>query len=429
MEGLDRLTARLAEPAFFLTPQFTELMTYLRHHSPVHRCQPWPDRGFWAITRHADMKAVYEQPELFSNEAAGNIIPADPDFHSTDRAAMGFGTLLTNTDPPAHGAIRRIYSRALSGPAVAKLDGLCQSVVDEILDEVRDRPTFDFVMDAAAHLPARLICRMIGVPRQDWDFITRYANSFASFADPMLQLGDSPGETFRIAMTETFDYIGKLVAERRNDPRDDFATLSAQAQIDGEPVSHAIAAWNCWALLAAGFETSRNVIVGGLHALIQHPDQFKLLRTEPKLMHQAIDEMVRWSMPTTANLRVATADTVIGAQRIAQGDWLALFIESANRDEAVFNDPFRFDITRRPNPYLSFGHGVHNCIGRMVALLEVRVMLRTLIDQTERIELAGPLTYTASTIAKGIKTMPISVRWKEPGMRDGRSRSTAEALI
>ena len=169
------LAARLADPAFFLTPEFTALMGDMRLNAPVHWCQAWPERGFWAVTRHADMKSVLEQPLLFSNEAAGNIIPADPNFHRHDREAQGFGVMPTNTDPPRHGELRRVFARHFSGPQVAKHQALCQAVVDEILDELGSRTRFDFVMEVAAHLPARLICRLLGVQRADWPMITRYA--------------------------------------------------------------------------------------------------------------------------------------------------------------------------------------------------------------------------------------------------------------
>ena len=412
MENLDALTARLADPAFFLEPEFTEVMTWLRHHSPVHWCQPWPERGFWAVTRYADIKGIYERPEIFSNEAAGNIIPADPTLYLRDRDAMGFRLMTANTDPPRHGELRRVYSRYFSGPQVAKLEGLCQAIVDEILDEVADRETFDFVNDVAAHLPARLICRLLGVPREDWPYVFKYTNSFACFADPDCQLGDTPGETFWIAMQTTFDYISALVEKRRAAPEDDLCSLAATAEINGELLPYPEAAWNSWAVLAAGFETSRNAITGGLLALIQHPDQMEALKAEPKLLAPAVDEMIRWSIPSTANLRVAMEDSEIAGQAVAKGDWVVLFQESANRDETVFADPFHFDISRRPNPHLGFGHGIHNCLGRMLAMLEVRVMIRTMLARTERIEVIGPLDRTSSTIAKGLSRMPVRVAWR-----------------
>lgn len=414
IDDIDRLTARLADPAFFLEPDFTALLRHLRDRSPVHWCQAWPQRGFWAITRHADVRWALEHPELLSSEAAGNIIPADPELHRQDRGAMGFGVMLTNTDPPNHARLRRIYSRFFSGPQVAKLEGQCQQIVDEILAELDGRDRFDFVADVAAPLPARLICRLLGVPRDDWPFIFRYANSFASFADPALQLGETPGETFMIAMRTTFDYVSDLVAQRRAEPRDDLCSMAALATAEGEPLSHAEAAWNAWAILAAGFETSRNAISGGLLALIEHPDQADTLRGEPGLLTTAVEEMFRWSNPATAILRVARADIEIAGQPIVRGDWLALFMESANRDERVFDDPYRFDIRRRRNPHLSFGFGIHNCIGRMLAGLEVRVMIRTILERAGRIELDGSLERGASTIAKGLVRMPVRVAWTAP---------------
>lgn len=410
-DDLDAATARLADPTFFLDPQFPRILSRLRRDSPVHWCQPWPHRGFWAVMRYDDIKSVLDQPLLFSSEAAGNIIPADPDFHIGDREAMGFNAMPTNTDPPKHGEVRRLFARYFAGPSIAKLEGRTQAVVDGILDEVRDQPDCNFVLDVAAHVPARLICEVLGVPEEDWPLITRYANSFASFADPALQLGDTPADTFRIAMTTLFEYIGDLVEQRRKAPRDDFASIVAAARWQDAALSQRDAAWWAFSILAAGFETSRNIIAGGVLALIECPDQWAILKGDPKLLPRAIDEMVRWTTPATAILRVATADCEIAGQPIRAGDWVTNWLDSANRDESVFDEPYVFDVTRRRAPSLAFGHGPHNCIGRMLALLEAKVVVRTLLDRTDRLELTGPLSYAASTIAKGPKVMPVRFHW------------------
>ncbi len=407
------LTRRLADPGFFLTKDFHVLLRALRQQSPVHWCQPWPQRGFWALTRQAEMKVVAEQPILFSNETAGNIIPADPDAFRHNREAQGYGAVMSNVDPPRHTSLRGVYSRFFSGPRIAKLEEMCQSLADEILDEIGERDTFDYVMDVAAHLPARLICRLLGVPANDWPFITRYANSFACFTDPALQLGSTPAETFLIAKDKTFGYVEELVRQRRSTPEDDLASMAATAQVEGAPLGDYEAAWIAWSLLAAGFETSRNVIAGGLLALVEHPEQFEKLRADSNLIHTAIHEMVRWTCPATGLLRVATHDTELGGQAILKGDWVVMFLDSANRDEAVFPDPDRFDISRVPNPYLSFGHGIHSCIGRMLALLETKVMLRTTIERFDEVNIDGPLEWSASTIAKGVKRMPVTVRRRD----------------
>lgn len=404
------LTRRLADPAFFLTQDFHSLLRTLRRHAPVHWCQPWPQRGFWAVTRQVDMKTIADQPMLYSNEIAGNIIPADPEAFRHYREEQGYGAVLSNVDPPRHTALRGVYSRFFLGPRIAKHENLCQSLTDQILDELDGRDEFDFVMDVAAHLPARLICRLLGVPAEDWPYLTRYANSFASFSDPALQLGATPADTFRIAKDKTFAYVEELVDRRRGTPEDDLASMAAAAEVEGAPLGRRDAAWIAWSLLAAGFETSRNIMSGGVLALIQHPDQEKLLRADPNLLQGAVDEMVRWTTPATGLLRVATADTELGGQAIAAHDWLVMFLDSANMDEAVFSRPDRFDIRRRPNPYLSFGHGIHNCIGRMLALLEARVMIRTMIARFDSVSIAGPLEWSASSIAKGVKRLPVRVQ-------------------
>jgi cytochrome P450 len=412
VERVQELANRLADPALYVTAEFAELMTYLRRHSPVHWCQTWPDRGLWAVTRHRDIAAVFDQPNLYSSEARGNIIPPFPELITGDGPAMGANLLLTNTDPPKHAPMRKVYTKALTGPAVAKLEGLCQAVVDEILAAVRERTTLDFVMDIAAALPSRMIFRLIGVPEEDWEFNYKYLNSVALFTHPDYQLGPTPGDTFRIGLQKTLQYVDELITERRRQPRDDFASIAATAEIDGEPIPHEMATWSLWGLLLGGFETSRNAIAGGLHALLTHPEQMQRLKSQPSLLVSAVQEILRWVTPATGILRVAAQQTLLGGQTICKGDWVLLFLAAANRDETVFRDPLRFDVARSPNPYLTFGHGIHNCIGRMLAMLEVKVMIRTLLERTEQIELAGPVSYSASTIAKGLEHMPVSIRWR-----------------
>jgi cytochrome P450 len=267
-------------------------------------------------------------------------------------------------------------------------------------------------MDIAAALPSRMIFRLIGVPEEDWEFNYKYLNSVALFTHPAYQLGPTPGDTFRIGLQKTLQYVDELITERRRQPRDDFASIAATAEIDGEPIPHEMATWSLWGLLLGGFETSRNAIAGGLHALLTHPEQMQRLKSQPSLLVSAVQEILRWVTPATGILRVAAQQTLLGGQTIRKGDWVLLFLAAANRDEAVFRDPFRFDVARHPNPYLTFGHGIHNCIGRMLAMLEVKVMIRTLLERTEQIELAGPVSYSASTIAKGLEHMPVSIRWR-----------------
>ena len=297
------MTSRFADPDFFLDRRFPEVLAHLRAHSPVNWCQARESLGFWAIARYEGIEQVFAQPLVFSSAVAGNIIPANPDFHRADREAMGFDAMPTNTGPPKHGEVWRLFARHLSGFAVAKLELLTQRIFDEILDEVRPRGDCNFVLDVAAHLPARLICEVLGVPREDWPMISDYANSFASFTDPDLQPAPTPADTFRLAVDSLFSYISDRVEQRRAAPQDDFASIAACAEWNGAPLQ------------------------------------------------------------------------------------------------------------RRRVPSLAFCHGPHNCIGRMLALLEVKVVTQTLLARTDRIELIGPVSYIASTIARGPKYMPVRIHW------------------
>lgn len=419
MTDLDVRMKRLIDPAFFLTREYHALLTYLREHEPVCWFDPWPDRGAWAVTRYADIKSVKERSEVFSNEIAGNIIPADPDAHKHNRAEQGFGVVIGFADGQRHKDLRGVFARYFSGPQVLKHERTCQAIVDDILADVARQPVFDFVMDAATHLPARLICQMLGVPEEDWPLVTKYVNAFACYNDPEYQLGSSTAETFRIAVDNSFNIIAALVQQRRSDPKDDLCSLAVKSTIAGEPLTDLEASWGCWGVLIGGFETSRNIVSGGLLALIQNPSELQKLRDDPKLIQSAVDEILRWTTPGSVTIRVAREDAMVGDKLVRAGDWLLMFLDSANRDGSVFEDPFTFDVTRRPNPYLSFGAGVHNCLGRMLAMLEARIMLTSVLERTRGMEIAGPLEFTASTVAKGIKRMPVRFTWREDAMTQG----------
>jgi cholest-4-en-3-one 26-monooxygenase len=407
MNDIAELAARLHDPLFFVSDSFPPLLRQLRQEHPVYWTQAWPDRGFWSVTRHRDIREVLLKPTLFSSQEMTSLIPADPHMYDDPaaRAAAGIGFVPPFMDPPRHDVVRRPFVMPFAAKTVARLADESQAICDRLIDDILDRGECEFAREVAARLPMHLICGLLGVPREDWDHVGKYVNSFICNTEPDYQLGATPAETIAIATREQFDYVRTLVADRRANPRNDLTTLAAFA-----PISEEECLWWCWAILIAGVETTRNVITGGLLALIENPGEMARLRANPAGARDTAEELARWTSPVPAVMRVATEDTAIAGQPIGKGDWVVTWLASANRDDNVFADPYRLDLARRPNPHLAFGYGTHICLGRNIALLEVRQIIQTVLRRLDRIELAGPVEWTSSVMATGVKALPIRFR-------------------
>jgi cholest-4-en-3-one 26-monooxygenase len=248
MENFEELATRLRNPAFFLSSDFAPLLRHLRNESPVHWTQAWPDRGFWSVTRHRDIRDVLLKPTLFSSQAYGSLMPADPHMYDTPeaKADAAFGLIPTYTDPPRHDAVRRPFIKPFSPAGIAKLEQTCQRLCEELIDEMLPKGECDFVAEVAGKLPMHIICLMLGVPREDWDYVGKYVNSFVCNTEPEFQLGATPAETIQIAQRKQFEYVKSLVEERRARPRDDLTTLAAFAEVEGKPIDPEETFWSCW---------------------------------------------------------------------------------------------------------------------------------------------------------------------------------------
>jgi cytochrome P450 len=401
--------ARLADPAFFTHPSFHPTLAKLRREDPVHWVQAWPHKGFWAVTSYDLIKQVYLDPIKFSSEVAGSLLPIDPDIH--DYVApedYGLGLVPAFTDPPRHDDVRRQVTKKFAA-RVNSSQSACTKICADLIDHVIDLGECDVVADLAAPVPSHLICHIMGVPESDWDYMKMLVDMFLAGAGGPAS-SDAPGAEVAAqgAMQASRDalvaYVEKLVEQRKANPQDDLTSDIVAIELKGQPLTHAEVVWNIWSLIMGGFETSRNVISGGLVALIDNPEQLRLLQAEPQRLNVAVDELVRWTTPGQVNLRTATQDVQLGDKWIRKGDWLTVWPISANRDERIFANPDKLDITRYPNPHLGFGFGIHNCIGRPLALLEARTMLAAILARLQDFEIVGELVWTGTTIAMGLKS-------------------------
>jgi cholest-4-en-3-one 26-monooxygenase len=381
--------------------------TWLRKNKPVAWIEHPNTDPFWAITKHADIIQIAKQPKLFS--IAKRLLVFVPDTPQEPDPVPPFRHLL-NMDPPEHGEYRSIVSRRFTPRAVRGLEAEIERITRDVMDSVVDRNECDFVIDISSKIPVAVIAELLGAPRKDWDQLFRWTNEIIGGGDPEFQQGTGPDETFDRARMGVFQYFSDLIAERQKHPTGDITSIVANASVNGTPIPQFEMLSYFLLLVVAGNETTRNATTGGLQAFIDHPDQWQRLRKDPALLKPAIEEIVRWVTPVIQFARTATADTEIRGQKIKEGESVCLFYPSANRDEEVFTDPFKFDIGRNPNPHLAFGIGEHFCLGANLARLELEVIFRELAKRLEYVESAGPMERLRSSFVGGIKHMPIKFK-------------------
>jgi cholest-4-en-3-one 26-monooxygenase len=380
----------------------------LRSQAPVFYYERPGVHPFWAVTRHADIITVSRQPELFRSGQYLFVTVEEPGAPPDDAV---FLRQLLNMNPPEHGAYRAVVNRRFTPRAVQKLAAQVDQVTAEVIQGIVDGTECDFVTEVAAKLPLAVIAEMFGIPRSDWQMMFRLSNSMIAPSDPEFAGTESIQETLERTRMEFFEYFSQLIEDRRKVPRDDVASALANGLVNGDALPPFELLSYFALLIIAGNETTRNAISGGLYALINHPEQMALLKENPSLMIKpAVEEILRWTSPVIQFGRVATRDTELHGRAIREGDIVAMFYPSANRDEEVFEHPNRFDIRREPNPHLAFGIGEHYCLGANLARLELQAMFWQLAERIDTVEMAGPIERMRSNFVGGIKHMAIRYR-------------------
>ena len=379
---------------------------YLRKHKPVFWCEDPTIDPFWAITKHADIVHISKQPRLFASGRQLAVIVAEPGGAFEPPPAYH----LLNMNPPEHGEYRAVVSRRFTPRTVRDLQAEIERIAGEVLDGMVGREDADFVTDVSSKIPLAVIAELLGAPRQDWEQLFRWTNETIGSGDPEFQQGATQKETFDRALMGLFAYFSNMADERMRHPTGDITSIVSNSQVHGCPMGRPEMLSYFFLLVVAGNETTRNATAGGLLAFIEHPDQWAKLKSNPSLLKPAIDEIVRWTSPVIHFLRTATADTEIRGQKIRAGERVCLFYPSGNRDEEVFEEPFKFDISRDPNPHIAFGIGEHYCLGANLARLELEVIFRQLLARLDRVELTGEVERLRSHFVGGIKHMPVRMK-------------------
>jgi cytochrome P450 len=396
----------LTDPGFFADGDPHPLWRQLRREDPVH----WTEglvRPFWSITRYEDIVAAFSEPNVFTS-TRGLIVPSSPEMEQLTPELMGAGQAMIMTDPPLHGAMRRGFNRLFLPRPIGRYESPGEALVGEILEDVMARGECDFVVEVAARLPMAFICEIMDVPRKDWPDLFRWGNMSIGFEDAEYQVeSGSPFETRQTGIERLGSYTTRLALERRGSNGEDLISVLGNAKLGDRYLTEGELFHNGWLYMLGGLETTRNAISGGLLALIQHPGERERLAHDAELLAPAIEEILRWTSPVTHIARVAARDTALGGQKIREGDWLALWMPSGNRDETIFDDPYRFDLRRSPNEQIAFGKGEHFCAGAHLARLELRLMLKALLPWIEQIELTGKVERLKSNVIAGIKHMPV----------------------
>lgn len=401
----------LAEPmAYSDEKRLHEALAHLRSHAPVSWVDVPPYAPFWAITKHADVMDIERNNALFTNDPRPflEVAEFDEKQRAEREAGIGLRTLI-HMDDPHHRDIRKIGADWFRPSALKALKTRCDELAKVWVDKMAEQgPELDFSTDIAVNYPLYVILTLLGMPESDFGFMLKLTQELFGQNDEEMQRDANP-DAFMAVIMDMFAYFTALTASRREHPTDDLASAIANARINGEPISD-MDTLSYYAIVAsAGHDTTSAGIAGGLLALIQNPDQLARLQADPSLMGTAVEEIIRWVVPVKEFMRTAQSDTEIRGVPIKKGEAVLLSYVSANRDEEVFTDPMRFDVGRDPNKHLSFGYGVHFCLGASLARMEINSFLSELIPRIKTIELAGDPQLISTLFVGGLKRLPIRV--------------------
>jgi cytochrome P450 len=409
---IDEAAKVFADPTSYADePRLHAALTHLRADAPVSLVDIRPYRPFWAITKHADIMKIERANDLFINEPRPLLATANGDDMAREQldAGMGLRTLI-HMDDPQHRVVRAIGADWFRPKAMralkVRVDELAKIYVDKMEAAAGDVSECDFVQEVAVNYPLYVIMSLLGLPESDFPRMLALTQELFGGDDDEFKRGATLEEQLQVLL-EFLGYFNALTASRCEQPTEDLASAIANVRVDGQPLSDVETTSYYVIIATAGHDTTSATIAGGLQALIENPDQRKRLSDNLDLMPLATEEMIRWVTPVKEFMRTATADTSIRGVPIAQGESVYLSYVSGNRDEEVFDDPFRFDVGRDPNKHLAFGYGVHFCLGAALARMEMNSFFTELLPRVKTIELNGNPELISTTFVGGLKHLPI----------------------
>lgn len=386
----------------------------LRREDPVHWTPESDGAGFWAVTRHADICAVDKDPQTFTSTKFVGLEDVDDDLMDIRRSML-------ETDGVRHLALRKLIAREFArGPLTRKYEDFLRGLTKQTVDHALQETSFDFVEKISADFPIQVLVRLLDVPVEDTAQLIDWGNQMIGNTDPDYSahlLSDPDSHLYKHlpfrspGALEVFEYGRALAAERKGGAGTDLISLLVnRTPEDGEPLSATDFDNYFLLLVVAGNETTRHTISQSMLALMENPDQLARLQQQPELIGGAVEEFLRWASPVYHFRRTATRDVELGGKNIKEGDKVVMWFGSGNRDDEVFDDPYRLDVSRTDIDHVTFGKGSpHTCLGNMLARMEIRLMFTELLPRIKTMELDGEVSRVRSNFVNGIKKLPVRV--------------------
>ena len=379
----------------------------LQAEDPIHWSRTL---GSWVLTRYDHVKMALNDPRFSADRISPFL-----DHEKARGTALGelgrtVGLWAVFNDPPRHTRLRAVMNRGFTSRAVESLRPRVEEIVDGLLERVLPTGRLDLIRDFAYPLPITVIGDLIGVARDDAERLKQWSDDLAGFVGSAVASPDKYARATQ-SVREMGDYFRRLADARRVRPSHDIMSALIATGLRDDALSEDEVVATCMLLLFAGHETTTNVIGNGVLALMRHPDQYEAWRDDPSLTATAIDELLRYDGPGQALVRIATTDVVLDGQRLARGDRVFLMINAANRDPRRFADPDRLDLRRDPNPHITFGHGIHYCVGAPLARLELAVAMPALLRRLPELTVTdAPLSWIDSLVFRGVRALPATFR-------------------
>jgi len=385
--------------------EWNQTAAALHEKGGIHLVEREGFNPFWAVIDHAALLEIERQHEMFTNEPEPVLLSIE------DREAreLEIKTLI-HMDQPQHTKYRKLTNAWFKPASVRRLNDRLDELSREAVTKMEDfGGACDFAVDIALPFPLQVILKILGLPEEDYGRMLTLTQQLFGGQDPDLQRDEMSPEMMNEVIGDFFAYFTGLTADRRANPGEDLASVIANGLIDDEPMPDLETLGYYIIIATAGHDTTSSAMAGGMRALIDNPDQLRKLQDNPDLINNAVEEMIRWTAPVRHFMRTAQEDTEILGQKIAKGDWIYMSYKAANLDPKVFEDPLTFDIEREnASKQISFGFGVHFCLGAQLARLEIRSLLGHIVKNLASVELAGDPTTMKTTFVGGHKTLPIS---------------------
>jgi len=388
----------------------------LRKLDRLHHCAPEGFDAFYPIVRHDQISEISKQPQSFLNRFG--IVLESQEQKRILEANQGIGEMraILVMDPPEHRDYRKVAAPWFTPRAIDRIAPIAEESARTLVDGLVERASggegeCEFANEIAAAHPLRVLSTILGVSREMEPQLLRLTTALFAADDPDLQRkGEDRSQAVMALAMEFFQLFNGIIEDRRANPRDDLATVLANAKVNGEPMGMMETLGYYLITFTAGHDTTKNALAGGIHALAEHPGEFEKLKRNPDLVPSAVEEILRWVSPVNYMKRVVAEDMEFRGQKLREGENLVLFYASANRDESVFEDPYTFRIDRDPNRHLAFGIGEHFCLGAHLARQSQCALLRELVRRIDALELAGDPVQIASSFVVGLKQLPIRYR-------------------